>query len=497
MSKPMVLLRQAALLGWASIVSFGAPPAAAQVIAEPEVYSLQRAIQVALGSSHVIAAAEEGVSIADGQVREAWSNVFPDIAANATYARNLQVQQGFLPARLLDPTAPEGAVTAVRFGSDNTWGAGLTIEQPLFEYDVFVGVGAAKRFRNLESERLRFTTQDVVTSVRRTYLGALLLAEEYRLIENSLARTESTLEEARALNRVGLTGAYDVLRLEVQVANLEPNLRRVQNAADAAKRLLLIELGLPPAGEIRLEGSLGVVDIAAGAVNDQANAALLSMSGLPVAADLRLDDLLALALDRRSELLQGRLTISLEETRLQSQRGEFFPTVTLFGNYNIAAQEDGALTFFGGSDNRTTASAVGLRVSLSLFQGMARPARIQQTAATVRQNEAQLERLEREVENEIRTMLANLDEAQLRVTSQRRAVGQAQRGFEIASAEFREGVGSQLQITDAENALRATEFNYAQAVYDYLIARTGLDAAVGTVPIAAGELAVRASDRGE
>ena len=171
--------------------------------------------------------------------------------------------------------------------------------------------------------------------------------------------------------------------------------------------------------------------------------------------------------------------------------------MTLFGNYNIAAQEDGALTFFGGSDNRTTASAVGLRVSLSLFQGMARPARIQQTAATVRQNEAQLERLEREVENEIRTMLANLDEAQLRVTSQRRAVGQAQRGFEIASAEFREGVGSQLQITDAENALRATEFNYAQAVYDYLIARTGLDAAVGTVPIAAGELAVRASDRGE
>jgi outer membrane protein TolC len=385
----------------------------------------------------------------------------------------------------------------VRFGSDNTWGAGLTVEQPLFEYDVFVGVGAAKRFRNLESERLRFTTQDVVTSVRRAYLGALLLAEEHRLIENSLARTESTLEETRALNRAGLAGAYDVLRLEVQVANLEPNLHRVRNAADAAKRLLLIELGLPPTEEIRLEGSLNEVDIVDEGANDAANATLLAMSGLPVVADLQVDELLAVALDRRSELLQGRLTISLEETRLQSQRGEFFPSVTLFGNYNIAAQEDGALTFFGGANERTTASAVGLRVSLPLFQGMARPARMQQTAATVRQNEAQLERMEREVENEIRTMLANLDEARLRVASQRRAVAQAQRGFEIASAEYREGIGSQLQITDAENALRETEFNYAQAVYDYLIARTGLDAAVGTVPIAAGDLAVRANDRGE
>ncbi len=82
------------------------------------------------------------------------------------------------------------------------------------------------------------------------------------------------------------------------------------------------------------------------------------------------------------------------------------------------------------------------------------------------------------------------------MASQRRAVGQAQRGFDIASTEYREGVGSQLQITDAENALRESEFNYARAVYDYLVARTALDAALGTVPVAAGELAVRVSDRG-
>ncbi len=81
--------------------------------------------------------------------------------------------------------------------------------------------------------------------------------------------------------------------------------------------------------------------------------------------------------------------------------------------------------------------------------------------------------------------------------SQRRAVAQAQRGFDIVSTEYREGVGSQLQITDAENALRESEFNYARAVYDYLVARTTLDAAIGTVPVAAGELAVRVNDRGE
>ena len=138
-----------------------------------------------------------------------------------------------------------------------------------------------------------------------------------------------------------------------------------------------------------------------------------------------------------------------------------------------------------------------VRVSIPVFQGFSRDARVQQTAATLRQNEAQLERLEKETENELRTVLDNLDESRSRVASQNRAVQQAQRGFEIASAEYRAGVGSQLQITDAENALRQSEFNYAQAVYDYLIARAELDAIMGTVPVAAGDLAVRVNDRGE
>ena len=63
--------------------------------------------------------------------------------------------------------------------------------------------------------------------------------------------------------------------------------------------------------------------------------------------------------------------------------------------------------------------------------------------------------------------------------------------------EYREGLGSQLQITDAENALRQSEFNYAQAVYDYLIARARLDTALGTVPVAPGDIGVRTVDREE
>ena len=62
-------------------------------------------------------------------------------------------------------------------------------------------------------------------------------------------------------------------------------------------------------------------------------------------------------------------------------------------------------------------------------------------------------------------------------------MAQAQRGYEIVSAQYAEGLSSQLERTDAEVALRTSEFNYAQAVYDYLAARARLDQASGRVPL--------------
>ena len=80
------------------------------------------------------------------------------------------------------------------------------------------------------------------------------------------------------------------------------------------------------------------------------------------------------------------------------------------------------------------------------------------------------------------TLAEQVNEAQRRADAQLRATAQARRGYDIARAQFREGIGSRLEMTDAEVALRQSEFNYAQAVYDYLTARAQLAAAVGDVP---------------
>lgn len=470
-------------------VVLGAPGGAAAQAVEGESFSLGRAIAVGLANSRTIASAEFGLDLAGQQVREAWSSVLPDLSANVSYSRNLRVQEIFLPKFFVDQTASPDEVVPVRVGSDNNWQASFSASQPLFDPRAFVGVGAAARYRALQQEVLRGTTQQVVSAIRQAYFAALLASEELRLTQQSIERVRQTLEETRAMQRAGLASDYDVLRLEVQLANIGANLLRAQNAVHARERQLLAEVGLDVETPVVLTGRLNEVDLDAIEGNSAANAELLIMAGALGVEQMSYDELVGVALRRRTDLKQLRSTILVEEARLGVERSQFFPTLSVFSNYNVAAQENGSPSFFGeGPNQRTTAAAAGLRLEVPVFRGFSRSARVLQARASVRQYEARLERAELDARNQVRTLLDNVSEAVQRAASQRRAVEQARRGFEIASAEYREGVGSQLQITDAEVALRESEFNYARAVYDYLVARSQLDLALGTAPETAGEL---------
>lgn len=466
--------------GWLVAIMVQSVPMLAQ-----EVMSLERAIGYSLAHSTIIEAAEQELAVAGQQVREAWGGALPELTASASYQRNLRVQEAFLPAAIFTPGVPLDSLIPVRFGFDNRWTAGFTASQPLFEMKVFIGLGAADRFRNFQREGLRGTGQKVVGQVRVAYLDALLAAERLRLTQESVDRLTATLEDTRSRNRAGMVSAYDVLRIEVELANVEPDLRRSENAIESAKRILAVELGKEPFEVFTLEGSLQGLSVDGLTQNSPENSGLLAAVGLSADLDLSFSSLLEVALRNRSDVLQQRINVTLQETRVRAEKSNYFPKLTLFGNYNVSAQQNGSPSFFGGQS--TTSAATGLRVELPIFNGFVREAKIQQMRSTVRQNEARLDRLEREVANDIQTQLENLEETTLRVSSQTRAVGQATRGYEIATAEYAAGIGSQLQVSDSEEALRQTEFNLAQAVYDYLLTRSRLEAAVGLVPHVAGE----------
>ncbi|MEX2583369.1 MAG: TolC family protein [Gemmatimonadota bacterium] len=441
--------------------------------------TLDEAIAAALSNNRELEAARLDLVGAEGRVREAWSAVYPTVNASATYTRNLEVPGQFLPAQIFDPTAEPGELTLVRFGNDNTWYGQVRLEQPVFEAGAFIGVGAAARYQSLQLEVVRGRTQEIVSRTKQRYFDVLLAQESVRLSEESVRRVRQALEETQAMNRAGLVSDYDVLRLEVELANLEPALRRAQNQAEAARRTLAVELAL----EDEVDG-LTVAGSLSGAEGTESGLGRFAGDfGVEVGSGTGLAELLELARRNRTELRQTELTEHLRRTELRAEQAEYLPKISFFASYGISAQADGAVNPFGWGAGRSIANPqAGLQVTLPIFNGFRRPARIDQIEATRSQAETQSRLVSAQVENQVETLYEQVEEARLRAQAQEVAVGQAQRGYDIASIQFREGLSSRLELTDAEVALRQSEFNHAQAVHDYLTARTQLDQAVGVIP---------------
>jgi outer membrane protein len=447
----------------------------------PRTLTLEAAVGRAVEASPQLQAARFALEEANERVSEAWGSVFPSLDLTTSYTRNISAAVNFLPANIFDPTADPDALIPVRFGADNLWSLTLNLEQPLFNAAAFIGVGAAGRFRSLQEEVVRGQVQEVVTRVRTAYYQLLLSQEQLRLLENSVRRVEESLAETVALNEAGLASDYDVLRLRVERANLLPNLRRAENAVVQGKRLLGVELDLPDgeAEGLVLAGSLAEMDIQDPGSNSADNQAILAMAG--VAQDADPATLVQTALTARSDVLQLQATEDLRRTELRLQQVEYLPELALFGTYGINAQQNGGPEFFG--EPRAYSRVAGIRLTLPIFQGFQRDARVDQSRAVLQQAATQTALARSQAATEVRNLVEQVEESRLRAEGQGLAVEQARAGFDIARAQYGEGIGSQLELTDAEVALRESEFNYAQAVYDYLVARAQLDAAVGRVPL--------------
>ena len=321
----------------------------------------------------------------------------------------------------------------------------------------------------------------------------LLAQEQERLIEQSSARLEQTLRETQARQREGFASDDELLRLQVQLASLEANLLWARSRIAAARGALLLVMGADPLQAPQLQGTLSEFRLAPDAINSPANADLLAVSGAGALAAAGTEQLLHIAMTSRSDLRQLRAVHALGELQVKVQQAEYLPTIRAFGSVDFStADQDDDEEFgrpggsrFGPAEYsqwRVSASA-GLAVQWQIFSGFARDARVAQRQEELRQTAARLRQAEREMCTRCTPWSAPLQAARARAASRLRAVEQAGKSYQIAAARY--GAGSRQSARDlaAESVLLESQFNYAEAVHEYLAAASQLELAVGRVPL--------------
>jgi len=453
-----------------------------KAIGNSKMLTLTDAIQVALANNSQVKRSLLSLENADEQVRIAWSEVLPDISGSATYTRNLEIPVNFVPATFFDPNAQPGELVPLQFGTDNNWQGGLSVQQTLFRGEAIIGISSSKLYKAAQAENLRATTQQIVTQTRLAYYNVLVSQEQLRLQQATVDRLKKNLSENVARQKAGLIDEYAVLQVRVQLQNQQPQLTQARYQVRQAYRELKVVLGVPLELEFEVQGDLNSFKVTAQEAQEEVNQNLKKVDNMTPYQYSANPEMMDMATDLRGDLRVLEKQTQLKEREIKAIKSRFLPTLSASYNLNWSAAQAGSPVFFGTDETRARSQTVGLTLSLPIFEGFERSANLNIAQIEKKDLMEQKEAALRSARNEIQSARESLDQAIETAPARQRALELAQRGYERAKARLENGLGSQLDVTNAELQLREAEANYAQMVYNYLAAKAQYDKAVGMVP---------------
>jgi len=446
------------------------------LIADAEL-SLVDAIKVAVANNPQVNRALLSVKDADELVKIAYSDVYPSVSSNINYTRNFEVPVQFVPGEFFggDP----GTFIPVEFGTDNNWQGGFSVQQNIFRGEVFVGLSTSEIFKTVQQENLRATSQQIITQTRIAYYRVLVAMEQVRLLEAQISRLEQNLRENQARQKAGLVDDYAVLQLEVQLSNQRPQLIEAEYAVDEAYRDLKMAIGIPLEIDFKVKGNLNSFDIVSEEATSGMNQHIKMVDQMNPYTFQKQTNRERSLMDLRGDLRVLDARLNLNEKEIQAVKSRFLPTITATYNLQWSSAEPGSPTFF---DNSTRFQTLGLNVSLPLFEGFARNANVQRAQIARKDIEEQIRAAELSAENEVASAAEDLNKSFETAEARKKALEQAEEGYERAMKRLENGIGSQLEVTDAEIQVRQAEVNYALMVFEYLSGKAQYDLATGKVP---------------
>jgi len=439
--------------------------------------TLEDAIKVAVANNPQVNRALLSVKDADQLVRIAYSEVYPNIASSLNYTRNFEIPVQFVPGEFFG--GQQGTLVPVAFGTDNNWQGGFTVTQNIFRGEVFVGLSTSEIFKTVQQENLRATTQQIITQTRIAYYQALVAKEQLRLQEAQISRLEQNLRDNRARQKAGLVDEYAVLQLEVQLSNQRPQLIEAQYSVDEAYRSLKVALGIPLGINFEIIGELNDFDIISDEADSDANMVIKKVDQMNPFTYEKKEEQWPGFIDYRGDLRILDARLDLNEKEIQAVKSRFLPTITASYNLQWSAAEPDEPTFF---ENNARFQTLGINVSLPLFEGFKRLADVQRCQIARKDIEEQIRGAELAAENEIASAAEELNKAFETAEARKQALSQAEQGYQRSLKRLENGIGSQIEVTDAEVQVRQAEVNYALMVFQYLSAKAQYDLATGQVP---------------
>ena len=330
---------------------------------------------------------------------------------------------------------------------------GFSLSVPVYTPSVDAAIDGARYDREGAGASYEEALQTAKLTAISDYYTLIMCRNFVDVAQQSVRDYDGHVTNVQAQYNVGLVASSDVLAARTNLADAQTTLITRQNSADVAETDLNIVIGYP--------------------VSTSIETADKEMRYLPY--NVTLEQAKAYALLHRATLVKSAMDVKSAEESVKQAKASYLPTVSLTAGKNYASDDN----YRGTSNNGWS---VGANASLDIWDGGS-------TRNTIKVREAQLESAKEAnlaavdgVLHDVESAYLNLRAAEQTISSAKVAVEEGQESFRIASLRYRAGVGSNLDVLDAETSLTMARNNYVQALYNYNIYVATLERAVG-VPL--------------
>ncbi|MFZ2324430.1 MAG: TolC family protein [Ignavibacteriaceae bacterium] len=414
------------------------------------VLTLNQAVNLALEKNADLKIASMEVTKSEEKLREARSGLFPNLDLSGQYQRYIDKPVIFLPAG-----SPLGSTLTI--GSDNSYTAAVSLSVPLFAWSLYKSIGLASDALEITKQNYISVKNNIVVDVKKAFLSAILTRETKIVMQQSLTNAEENFENIKKLNSGGTLSDYDVLRAEVQVENLKPVVLQMENNYTLSLEALKVAIGLNANEDIEITDGIDFQEPYQIPTEQE------------VIDELLINNPLLSILDSQ---------VKLNDRAISVEQSAYLPTLSGFGNYQYQSQ---ANDFNFSEYNWVKTFVLGLQIQLPIFNGFKTQARVSQAKIGLNQAIEQKRNYTEVLKTQALSVLYRIEQAVKRIEGQNKTVSQATEGFEIAKRRLNNSLATQLEVNDAELALRQAKLNRLQAIYDLKIAEADLDNVLGRI----------------
>ncbi|UAJ14164.1 TolC family protein [Aquirufa lenticrescens] len=422
-------------------------------------YSLKQAVDYAITHQVQVKNSQIDLQNAGAKINEIKAMGLPQVNGSVALTNNIVLQRAFIPAKLFNPAAADGELIAAKFGVDNSGFASVGLSQLVFDGSYLLGLKASTVYKDLAVKSVTQSKQQVAENVTKAYYGILVNEKRQSLLALNVARLDTLLKETRELNKQGFVEKIDVQRLDVQANNLRTELENVNRLQELSYALLKFQMGFPMEEPIRLSESLEKVELATFNTN--------------AAGDFNYANRIEYSILQTQE--------NLAELDLKSIKAGYLPRLVLNANYgyNAGANAFSDLVTKQWFDN----AAITVALQIPIFDGFSKKYKAVQSANNLQKVRQSYSLLKSSIDLQRSQASITMKNALESMKEQKANLDLANEISRVTRVKYQQGVGSNLEVLNAESSIKESQANYFTALYNALVAKVELEKANGTLYI--------------